>query len=73
MFKLERGFRQGDPLSPYIFILRAELLVIIVRNSPIIKGITTDGEEYFILQYADDASSILDGSPEFLYSTFKLL
>ena len=38
-FTVERGCRQGDPISPYIFILYVEMLAIIVREDSDIKGI----------------------------------
>ena len=39
MFRIERGFRQRDPFSPYIFILCAEIMAIKIRENPKIKGI----------------------------------
>ena len=72
-FKLERGCRQGDPLSPYIFILCAEILAIVMRNSNNINRIRINCEQYLISQYADDTSFILDGFPESLYNTLLVL
>ena len=72
-FKLERGCRQGDPLSPYIFIICAEILAILVQNANDIKGINIDGVEYLISQYADDTSYMLDGSPKSLNNTLLIL
>ena len=59
-FEIQRGCRQGDPLSPYIFLLCAEILGILIRNNDKVKGITIDDSEYLISQYADDTSLILD-------------
>ena len=38
-FHLERGVRQGDPISAYIFILALEVLSFLVRNNKDIKGL----------------------------------
>ena len=53
-FYLERGVRQGCPLSPYMFILCAEILAQQVRNNTKIEGINIGGKEFKIKQYADD-------------------
>ena len=56
----------GDPSSPYIFILCAEILALLIRSNKDIKGITIDGTEYLIAQYADDTSLTLDGTEKSL-------
>ena len=38
-FYLERGDRQGDPISAYIFILALEVLSFLVRNNEDMKGL----------------------------------
>ena len=72
-FNIGRGCRQGDPLSPYIFILCSEILAIKIRNNKNIKGININNTEFKISQYADDTSAILDGSDSSLHQTLNEL
>ena len=58
-FKLSRGVRQGCPLSPYLFILGAEILAARVRLERNIEGITILNTEHKISQFADDTSLFL--------------
>ena len=61
-FPIQRGVRQGWPLSPYLFIIAIELLTNQIRKNENIKGITLAGLELKKNScYADDASFILDG------------
>ena len=53
-FPLQRGVRQGCPLSPYLFIIASELLAIKIRQNPKIKGIKLGNKEHKIKLYADD-------------------
>ena len=38
-FNLEKGARQGDPISAYLFILALEILFLLIKNNTSIKGI----------------------------------
>ena len=61
-FHIERGCRQGDPISPYLFLLASELLFQLIKNNPDIKGINVGGFEIKMAQFADDTTLLLDGS-----------
>ena len=58
-FNIGRGVRHGDPLSPYLFVSAVEILAIAIRNQENIKGISIDGLETELLQFADDTTAIL--------------
>ena len=72
-FDIGRGCRQGDPLSPYIFILCAEILTLKIKSNKKIKGISINGVMHVLSQFADDTSIILDGTPDSLTSTLDEL
>ena len=53
-FDIKQGVRQGDPLSPYLFILAIEILATVVRNDEVSKGVNIGGIEVKQVLYADD-------------------
>ena len=65
--------RQGDPLSPYLFILTVELLSAAIKFNPNIKGIKINDSEFLISQYADDSTLALGDDVLSLKSALKCI
>ena len=68
-FKLQRGVRQGCPLSGALFVLCAEILANAIRQDKTISGIKIFDREFKISQYADDTTVFVSD----LENLFKLL
>ena len=60
-FTVERGCRQGDPISPYIFILCVEISAIMIREDSDIQGLWINKVKHKISQFADDTQLMNNG------------
>lgn len=78
-FPVERGIRQGCPLSPLLFVLAIDPLLRRVANSPGIRGFPLPGQaQVKVSAYADDVSLFLRDDSSFtafsrLYSIYSEL
>ena len=74
---LNRGVRQGDPLSPLLYVLCVEVLALLIRRSPDIEGFLlpgADGLQARARLYANDVFAVLKNlkSLETLLSSIDL-
>ena len=55
-FSLDRGTRQGDPISTFFFILTLEVSFVLIKTNNKIKGLDVYGHTFLYTAYADDSS-----------------
>ena len=58
-FKLQKGTRQGDPISAYLFILCLEIVFILIKANKRVKGINIFEHTYLYSAYVDDTTFFL--------------
>ena len=78
VFHCRRGVRQGDPLSPLLFVLAADFLQAILNNARRNKHLSLPlplphDEDFSILQYADDTLIFMKGDVTELNNLEELL
>ena len=68
-FQTKQGLRQGDPMSPILFNIVADMLALFINRAKddgqirgVVPHLVDDGLS--ILQYADDTIIFIDHDPE---------
>ena len=63
-FYINRGIRQGCPLSPILYIVVTEVLSCYIRHTPLLRGIGHAGEVHKITKYCDDTTIFVQSYDE---------
>ena len=66
-FSVSRRVRQGDPLSPLLFILSLEILACYIRQDRNIHGLVINNEEIKLTLFADDVTCFLRDRLSYLH------
>ena len=71
-FRVDRGVRQGDPLSPLLFILSLEVMACSIRQNDKIQGIKIKNEEVKLSLFADDMTCFLRNKSSYQHLSSSL-
>ena len=76
-FKCKCGVRQGDPLSPLLFVIATDLLQSVVNqmfsHGTLTLPIPSHDQDFPIIQYADDTTIFLSAREEELVALKNML
>ena len=72
-FDIKRGGRQGDPLSPTIFLVCIEYLAVVLRQSKAYQGYEIEHHCFKVSLFADDTVIYLNGNSSQFKCVFDIL
>ena len=72
-FDIKKGVRQGDPLSPTIFVLCIEYLAAMLRQSKDYQGFEIEHYYFKVSLFADDTVIYLNGNSSQFKCVFDIL
>ena len=65
IFQIKRGVWQGDPLSPYLFVIALEIVNIAIRDNEEIEGIQVGKSNIKLNVFADDLTTFVKNVKSF--------